>query len=145
MFADVHADDSSTLVLLLQDHSALPSEHDFLMDKETRRTLAENVKRLREAEGWAQVKLAQKAGIAQTAVSYVERPDKKSPTLDTICALAGAFGVPAWTLLIPSDNLDPSHMNDLNGIVETYTHLPSEGQDQVRRVAESESRYAKTG
>jgi transcriptional regulator with XRE-family HTH domain len=113
------------------------------MDSTTRKALSENVKRLRLARKWNQTTLGQKAGVAQTLVSYVESPEGKSPTLETIEALAGALNVPAWTLLIPTDDLNPERMRGLDTLVSAYTTLPANGQDQVARVVDAERRYAK--
>jgi transcriptional regulator with XRE-family HTH domain len=115
------------------------------MDTPTRRILASNVRRLRAQRQWSQTQLAVRAGIAQTVISYCEREDGKSPTLDTIEALANAFHVPVWALLIETDALDPAHINALAGIVKTYTTLPDSGQEQLSRVADAEARYAKGG
>ena len=144
MLSNVHAQELSTLVLNTQAQSDLGRAHAFRMDTSARKILASNVKRLRARKGWSQSDLATKSGIAQTAVSYCERPDGKSPTLDTLIGLAGAFGVPVWSLLVETDDLDPTRINTLNGIVQTYARLPADSQDQVSRVAEAESRYSKT-
>jgi transcriptional regulator with XRE-family HTH domain len=115
------------------------------MDRNTRQTVAANVRRLRTALRWSQSTLGHKAGIAQTAVSSVEQPDGKSPQLDTLDALAAALHVPTWTLLIDSDDLDAAKMATLDLLTKSFVHLPPSGQEQVTRVAEAEARYAKLG
>jgi transcriptional regulator with XRE-family HTH domain len=145
MFLDVHADQVSTKMLLTQSPNATASVHDFGMDTSTRKTVASNVKRLRLLRKWTQTDLAVKSGIAQTTISSVERAEEKSPTLDTLSQLAGAFDIPPWTLLVDADNLEPARMRAMDGLVRSFARLPPDGQDQVSRVADAEARYAKAG
>lgn len=139
----VHAQNPSTKVLALQRNNTWRLVHAYFMDSTTRKHVAENVLRLRKQRGWSQTELASKAGVGQTTVSSVERPEDKSPTLETLEQLAQAFGVPAWTLLIDSDDMDPAGMRALDGLVRSFAKLPQSGQDQVSRVADAEARYAK--
>lgn len=64
-----------------------------------RRLVAENVARLRRQRNWRQAQLAKKAGIGQTTISSLEDPQGKSPTVETLSALAHAFRIPEWHLL----------------------------------------------
>lgn len=145
MRAYVHGLKPSTKVPPVQSPNASRSGHHLDMDTTTRKTVATNVKRLRALRGWAQTELAAKSGVAQTTISSVERPEDKSPTLDTLSQLADAFDVPPWTLLVDSDDLDPARMRAMDGLVRSFAKLPPDGQDQVSRVADAESRYAKAG
>jgi transcriptional regulator with XRE-family HTH domain len=115
------------------------------MDADTRTIVAANVKRLRELRRWAQADLAAKSGLAQTTISSIERPAEKSPTLETLSQIADAFAIPPWTLLIDTDDLDPARMRAMDALVKSFTKLPPDGQAQISRVAEAETRYAKTG
>ena len=143
MRSDVHTDDSSTLVLRTQAQSSEDLVHSLGMaETTTRATIARNVRLLRDKAGWSQSKLAKIAKIAQTAVSYIEKPDGKSPTVETLEAIACAFGVPNWTLLIPFENMDPKLLQALDKLVEQYAKLPDDGRTQVQRTSDQESRYA---
>ena len=50
------------------------------------------VRRLREARGWNQAKLAVEAGMAPSAVNQIEN-GKRSPSASSLTKLAGALGV----------------------------------------------------
>lgn len=106
-----------------------------------RRALASNVKRLRLAKGWSQVQLARKAGVAQTAISYIEKPDGKSPSMETLESVAAAFGIPYWALSIPNLDISPAELIDAGFVLETFIHAPHDGKQQIRRIAEAEARY----
>ncbi len=51
------------------------------------------VRALREARGWTQSQLAEKAGMAQPRISAIETPGKGKFNLDTLLRLASAFDV----------------------------------------------------
>lgn len=75
-----------------------------------RKTLAENLRQLMEQPGMdSQAKVAAKASrpkgekVGQTTISLLLDPDQPvSPRLQTIEAVADAFGVQAWQLLHPT-------------------------------------------
>lgn len=107
-----------------------------------RAALARNIKRLRERAGLSQNQLSKKSDVAQTAISYLEREDGKSPTWDTIEKIADTFGVHPFILLtdLPENFAYP----DISGgdfVLRTYLHSPPDGQAQLRRIAEAEARY----
>lgn len=64
------------------------------------RSLAANVKRLRESRDWSQTRLAKAARIDQNAVSLVENR-RSNPTVTAIEGLAKALGVPIAELFAP--------------------------------------------
>ena len=55
--------------------------------------LANNIKRLREAKGLSQEKLARLADVANNTLIKMESGENKNPTLDTLKKVAKAFGV----------------------------------------------------
>lgn len=60
--------------------------------------LAKRLRFLRERAGWTQQELADRAGIAQTAISKMEKGPNVAPRLSTLRKLAAAFGVPVADL-----------------------------------------------
>lgn len=133
----------STKVLERQPQNLACLWHLIGMDINTRQIVAANVKRLRLARGMTQTALGEKSGTGQTTVSSVERPDGKNPTLETLALLAKTLEVPDWTLLVDGSALDAAQLKALDVLVHTYAGLPSPSKDQVQRVAEAESRYAR--
>ncbi len=65
---------------------------------DTRRRLARNLRKLREAYGWSQEALADAAGLHRTYVSGLER-EVRNPTLQILDKLAKALGVKASVLI----------------------------------------------
>lgn len=101
------------------------------------------VKTLRKAKAMSQAELAKRAGVDQKTVSNIERAGgaQKSVRLSAVSNVARALGVSTWQLLIPeNDSLttDPR----LPRILHNFAAARPDGQANIDRVAELESRYS---
>lgn len=70
------------------------------VSQDVRRMVAKNAMRLRKQDGINQTAMGALAGVGQTTISSLEDPDGKSPTLETLSAVAQACGVAEWALLV---------------------------------------------
>ncbi len=68
------------------------------VSKPLRSVLAENVRRARDARGWSQEHLAERAGLTQVYISQIET-SKTAASVDTIEKLAAGFEMDARELL----------------------------------------------
>jgi len=59
----------------------------------TNQNLANNIKKLREAKGLSQEKLARLADVANNTLIKMESGENQNPTLDTLKKVAKALGV----------------------------------------------------
>ena len=59
----------------------------------TNQNLANNIKKLREAKGLSQEKLARLADVANNTLIKIESGENQNPTLVTLKKVAKAFGV----------------------------------------------------
>ena len=59
----------------------------------TNQNLANNIKKLREAKGLSQEKLARLADVANNTLIKMESGENQNPTLDTLKKVAKAVGV----------------------------------------------------
>jgi transcriptional regulator with XRE-family HTH domain len=114
------------------------------MDGETRAAIARNVKTLRNRARLSQSQLAQRAGVAQTLISYLENPAGKSPTLDTLESIAAALRAPLWSLLLPDLPADPRVLATLDKLAATYLRVDDDGRRTLDAIAEAEARYSDT-
>ncbi|KKP35316.1 MAG: Transcriptional regulator, XRE family, partial [Candidatus Roizmanbacteria bacterium GW2011_GWA2_32_13] len=62
-------------------------------DMSTSQNLANNIKKLREAKGLSQEKLARLADVANNTLIKMESGENQNPTLSTLKKVAKAFGV----------------------------------------------------
>jgi len=60
--------------------------------------IGEKIKKIRHHKHLSQIELAQKAGIAQSTLSYIES-GKKAPQFDTLSAICKGLGVSLFALL----------------------------------------------
>ncbi len=107
----------------------------------TRVTLARNVNALMVRRKYAQMDLAKASGVSQRAVSNICNPNGPSPTLKTVDALANAFGLEGWHLIMPRllDDLDGG--TSLASLITNYDQAEAEGKRHILRVAEREAEF----
>lgn len=107
--------------------------------------LAENVRRLMTDAELSQEGLAKRAGISQRAVGYLvnyKDAQDRHPTTQTIAAIALAFDLQVWQLMMPNLPFELVRSKRLAKLIENYVDAPESGRAQVERIAESEVRYA---
>lgn len=66
--------------------------------------LAKNIRHLREARGWSQEELAERANAS--SVAMIESGQRRNPRMTTLEKIAGAFEVDVATLLQPNSMID---------------------------------------
>ena len=95
--------------------------------------VGKEVRRLREAKGWGQTKLAAAADMAVSGVSQIEN-GHRNPNSATLIKLARALGVEVADLFpkAPSSSLEPSLFNGIEGERRT----PDEFEQALARVLE---------
>ncbi len=65
----------------------------------TNQNLANNIKKLREAKGLSQEKLARLADVANNTLIKMESGENQNPTLNSLKKVAKAFGVSVDNLI----------------------------------------------
>lgn len=58
-------------------------------------------------------------------------------------ALAGAFGLKGWQLLIPGIKVAVAGSGQLDTLIKNYTEASEQGKNFIMRVAEKEAKYEK--
>ena len=107
----------------------------------TRETLAKNVAYLMLQRGWTQSVLAKKADISQRSVSNLLHPETHSPKLETVEAVAEAFGLNLWHMIMPSLIEDLAAGTSFSRIYDDYMRSSEEGKKHIERVAQREAEY----
>lgn len=107
--------------------------------------LADNLRRLMEASGDSQVKVAKRGGLSQRNVGNVVTygtTHSTSPTVRTVDGLAKAFGLSPWMLFVPDLPLDLLETSRLDTLISNYIACADAGRSNIERTADSEVRYA---
>lgn len=103
------------------------------------------IRKLRELRHITQFELSQKAGIAQSTLSYIEN-GKKAPQFDTLCAICHGLGISVFELfsydvLKSSKKFFEQHSKSANDQLSDW--IPDElSLDMVKELYESEKRLS---
>ena len=84
---------------------------------EMREIIANNIKRLRKAEGISQVTLAKRVGLTHNFVNDIEK-EKKSVSMETIGRLAKTFEVEPYQLLLTPKQWSNAENSPIIGYME---------------------------
>lgn len=109
----------------------------------TRETIATNLRMLMRNSDppLSQHELAKKAGVSQKSVSNMldpSRPGVSAGTLDKLERVAGAFGLTAWHLLIPTLPQDIRECHRIGELVADYIVTPQSSREIIYHTAERE-------
>lgn len=111
-----------------------------LTRKEPRQALAANVKYLMDEHGDNQKTLAKRSGVSQSNIHYVVATDRHV-RLDTVEAIAAAYGLEGWHLINPNLPADLLESPTLKKLIQTYIESSPEGRAMIDAVAEREAAY----
>jgi transcriptional regulator with XRE-family HTH domain len=108
----------------LYDYLSNPEIRHLYVESNIRQLLPMQLKSMREARGWSQPEVGEKAGMKQSAIARLEDPRYGSMTLSTLKRLAKAFDVAlivrfapfsdfiSWTAQINEPRLSPPSFNE---------------------------------
>ena len=88
---------------IVDENRELTNYPKFRADRDSSRPKT-RIKELRDERGWTLEELAERTGLSVSQVNRIEN-DKRDPSMGSLTAIAGAFGVTASRLL---DTAEPS-------------------------------------
>jgi transcriptional regulator with XRE-family HTH domain len=89
------------------------------MPSESALALAENTRRLMEERNWSQRDLAARAGVSQRGIGFLlayRNDNDRHAGLDTVDAVARAFGISAGELLLPGGKSPTESKKTIGGV-----------------------------
>ena len=92
--------------------------------------VGDNIRMIREQQGYSMNALAKKAGIAYATLNAIER-STKSPSVDTIALLSAALGIPVSYLL--GEQQESAFTAQEIKLIEDYRSLSSQGKEYIRQ------------
>lgn len=104
-------------------------------------TIATNLRALMQRRDWTQTALSKKSAVSQRHVSNVLN-GKTGCGVEILDAIASAFGLPGWVLMIPGFNVDLIDSPALPLLMSHYRNAGPEGRELIDRLAERESHYS---
>lgn len=140
MFMDV---DYSNILLKYKKPISNAVWHHATMDGDTRKALANNLKMLIDHYDLSQKDLESKSGVSQRTISNMVRHDSgHCPSIENVEAVARAFRLKTWQLLIPGAPLEILLNATIEKVVDNFVHSTIEGRDMITRVAHREAAIA---
>lgn len=102
--------------------------------------LARNIRGLMDLRHWKERELANKSGVSQKTINNILHC-RAATTMKNMDAIAGAFGLQGWQLLLPEIPVDIIANHSLAEIIDFYARSSTEGRKNIHRIAENEARY----
>jgi transcriptional regulator with XRE-family HTH domain len=107
-------------------------------DGELRKIVAVNLRALMEKRDWTQEQLKAKSGLSQRHISNMLNR-KTSTSFERLNAVAGAFGIPGWLLMIPGIDVEILDSQRLPSLIKSYRDAGREGRTYIESVADREA------
>lgn len=82
--------------------------------------------------------VARKSEISKRMIQYIIA-DQRQPTVTTAEAIAEAFGIAPWELLLPNLNAQLARSGKLNRLVRNYGAAPDQTRNYIDFVAERDA------
>ena len=105
--------------------------------------VSDALKRARKAKRWTQLELAERSGVSQQAISFIEN-GRNSPSESTIRLLADALGLSVSDLLHDESETETTLKPDELRLLNMYRSLPANAKEaaleNVRTLCELFSR-----
>lgn len=103
-----------------------------------RESLIRNLRYLMTKEGLSEEELAKKAGVAQKTINNMLN-QKHSPKLETVEAVAHAFGLEGWHLIMPNLPSELIESQTIAQLYENYRAASAKGRELIDLIAEREA------
>lgn len=105
-----------------------------ISDPVVRHMVAQNIRHYLATNEWSESELARRSGVSQKQVNNITR-ERYGCTAEALFALARAFRVPAYQLLIPGRAESDATPDGLDAVVVAYLRGTDALRDKLRSVA----------
>lgn len=106
----------------------------------TTESLARNLRYLMDKKGWSYAQLSEKTAGEVSAKTIGNMLNQVgSPRIDNVDAVARAFGLTGWHLIMPDLLTDLENGTSIARLVEAYVHSSADGRRHIERVADREA------
>lgn len=105
---------------------------------ELRQIVANNLQALMDRRAWSQTEVAAKANISQRQISNM-LSCSTGASYETLHAIAGAFGIPGWAMLLEKLPVELLDSQKIPLLVASFRDAGPDGQELVGRLADREA------
>lgn len=102
------------------------------MKKPIEEVVGENIRRHRNAAGWSQKKLSEKAGVSQRVISNLEQGGGAgSSSIGTLEAVADALGIPVFLIMTEGLVTDRPKIDRMAAVISAFGCLSDHAQQRI--------------
>ncbi len=105
----------------------------------TRASLSKNLRTLMTIRAWNQMELSKKSGVSQRMISSI-LSEESGCSVETADALAHAFGLHGWHLIMPNLTEDLLKSKAVQDLIDSYLNASPEGRALIDAMAARESK-----
>jgi transcriptional regulator with XRE-family HTH domain len=104
---------------------------------QTGRTIAKNLEFLQDRSGIEWQAISERSGVSLRTISYIRKNPERSPTIESVDALAQVFGLTGWHLLNPNLLAEIENSAWLERIRSAFTLANPQGQALLQKATEA--------
>lgn len=105
----------------------------------TSETIAQNIKKLSDAQQISLDEIARRAGVTRRAIQYI-LSGERVPSIEMAESIGQALNVTGWQLLIPNLAEELARSGRLSALVSNYMADPAETQSYLESVAQRDAK-----
>lgn len=105
----------------------------------TSETIAQNIKKLSDAQQISLDEIARRAGVTRRAIQYI-LSGERVPSIEMAESIGQALNVTGWQLLIPNLAEELARSGRLSALVSNYMSDPAETQAYLESVAQRDAK-----
>lgn len=107
------------------------------MQKPIEEVVGDNVRRLRRAAGWSQVKLSERADVSQRVISNIEQGGGAgSSSVGILHAISSALGVPTFLIMTDGLSTDKKKIERMARVMSSFSDLSDHAQQRILDIVE---------
>lgn len=113
------------------------------MNKPIEEVVGDNVRRLRKAAGWSQIKLANRADVSQRVISNIEQGGGAgSSSIGILESVSRALGVPTFLMMTDGLSTDKTKIDRMARVMQAFSGLSDHAQQRILDIVDDYKKIA---
>ena len=105
--------------------------------------VGDNIRRLRKAAGWSQIKLSEKADVSQRVISNIEQGGGAgSSSIGILQSISRALGIPTFLIMTEGLSTDKEKVERMAKVMQAFSGLSDHAQQRILDIVDDYKRIA---